>query len=325
MDRFENLKIVTLLKLKGKQTQLLLFFLCSFIFTNSFAQQVKVEVDTTNIRIGEQFYYKIFVEDTANVIIPKLENIKGLEVVEDLKIDTLKSRLLKKYLLTSFDSGAYYIPSQQIFIRNRAYLTDSILINVATVAVDTTKQKMFPIKAIKSEPYVFDDFKPYLIWVVLALLLIAGIIYYIKTRKKEEISEEEAIALLPPFEEAMERLQQLDSKLLWQNNEVKKYYSELTEIVRAYIEKELKIPALEITTDELITMLSDFNDAKTIEVNKEVIKKLKALLSEADLVKFAKSKPLSHEIEEDRRDAEDVLNELKPKPIIEETKEDELE
>ena len=82
---------------------------------------------------------------------------------------------------------------------------------------------------------------------------------------------------------------------------------------------------MESTTDEVISMLSDFNDAKTIEVNKEVIKKLKALLSEADLVKFAKSKPLSHEIEEDRRDAEDVLNELKPKPIIEETEEDELE
>ena len=291
----------------------------------SFAQQVEAKADTTNIRIGEQFYYKISVSDTANVIIPKLENLKGLEIVEDQKIDTLKESLLIKYLLTSFDSGSYYIPSQQVFIKNRAYITDSILINVATVAVDTTKQKMFEIKAIKSEPYGFDDFKPYLIWIILGLLLIAGIIYYFKTRKKEE-DIEEAISLLPPYEEAIERLHQLDGKLLWQNNEIKKYYSELTEIVRAYIEKELKIPALENTTDEVIEMLYDFNDAETIEVNKEVVKKLKALLSEADLVKFAKSKPMSHEIEEDRRDAEDVLNELKPKPvIIEETEEDGLE
>jgi len=302
--------------------RILLFFL--IISSVSFAQQVTVEVDTTSIRIGEQFYYKISVSDTTNVIIPKLENIKGLEIVEDLKMDTLKGSLLKKYLLTSFDSGAYYIPSQQIFIRNRAYITDSILINVATIAVDTTKQKMFEIKSIKDESYGFDDFKPYLIWIILGLLLIAGIIYYIKTRKKEE-DLEETISLLPPYEEAIERLHQLDEKLLWQNNEIKKYYSELTEIVRAYVEKELKIPALESTTDEVIETLYDFNDAKTIEVNREVIKKLKALLSEADLVKFAKSKPMSHEIEEDRRDAEDVLNELKPKPIIEETEEDGLE
>jgi hypothetical protein len=113
--------------------------------------------------------------------------------------------------------------------------------------------------------------------------------------------------------------------LLWQNNEIKKYYSELTEIVRAYIEKELKVPALEITTHELIDILSDFNEAKTIHTSRETIKKLNALLREADLVKFAKSTPLSHEIEEDRRDAEDVLNNLKPTPLIEETRADELE
>lgn len=303
--------------------RILLFFL--IVSTFSFAQQVKVEADTTNIRIGEQFLYKISISDTTNVIIPKLENLKGLEVVEDLKIDTIKNNLIKKYLLTSFDSGAYYIPSQQVFIKNRAFITDSILINVATIAVDTTKQKMFPIKAIQSEPYIFDDFKPYLIWIILGLLFIGGLIYYLKTRKKEEISEEEIISLLPPFEEAMERLHKLDEKLLWQNNQVKKYYSELTEIIRAYIEKELKIPALENTTDELIETLTDFNDAKAIEVNREVVKKLKALLSEADLVKFAKSKPMSHEIEEDRKDAESILNELKPEPIIEEVDEDGLE
>ncbi len=311
--------------------RILLFFL--FLSTVTLAQQVKVEVDTTNIRIGEQFHFKISVNDTANVIIPKLENLKGLEVVEDYKIDTIKNNLIKKYLLTGFDSGAYYIPSQQIFIRNRAHITDSILINVATVAIDTTKQKMFPIKAIKSEPYTFDDFLPYLIWVILGILLIGGLIYYLKTRKKEEISEEEIIAALPPFEEAIERLHKLDEKLLWQNNEVKKYYSELTEIIRSYIEKELKIPALESTTDELIDTLADFNDAKTIETSRDAIKKLKELLQEADLVKFAKSKPLSHEIEEDRKDAENVLENLKAKPVIEEVetetkteeKEDELE
>ena len=154
------------------------------------------------------------------------------------------------------------------------------------------------------------------------ILFIGIILYFVITRKKSQVIEKEIIPALPPYEEAIERLQKLDNKLLWQNNEVKKYYSELTEIVRAYIERELKIPALEITTYELVETLSDFNQAKTIDTSRETIKKLRALLSEADLVKFAKSKPLSHEIEEDRRDAEDILNELKPTPIIEETKEE---
>jgi hypothetical protein len=329
---FENLNISSSIKLKSKWRISILFSLFSFLFTSVFAQQVKVEVDTTNIRIGEQFKYQIFVDDTSNVIIPKLQNLKGLEIVDDIDLDTVEKNLIKKYILTGFDSGAYYIPAQQIFIKNRAYLTDSILISVATVAIDTTKQKMFPIKSIQSEPWVFDDLKPYLIWIILGLLLIGGVIAYIIWKKKNPTlyEEVEILAAMPPFEEAFERLKKLDEKLLWQNNHVKQYYIELTEIIRIYIEKELHIPALESTTDELITTLEDFNDAKTIDTSREGIRKLKELLREADLVKFAKSKPLSYEIEEDRKDAEFILEELKPKveepENVEETpKEDELE
>ncbi|MDC1167934.1 hypothetical protein OAT36_03370 [Flavobacteriaceae bacterium] len=296
--------------------------MCTF----TYAQKVSVATDTTNIRIGEQFLFKIVIKDTANVIFPeKLENLTKLEVVKDIKIDTFKNSLIKKYLMTGFDSGAFYIPTQQIFIKNRAYLSDSVLINVATIAVDTSQQKPFPIKSIQTEPLVYDDFKPYLIWVVLALLLIGLFIYYLKTRKKPEIKEIETVDILPPYEEALEKLQELDDKLLWQNNEIKKYYSELTEIVRVFIEKELEIPALEITTFELISLLSDYNTPKNINITKETVRKLNALLQEADLVKFAKSTPLSHEIEEDRRVAEKVLNDLKPIPLIEEIKENELE
>ena len=302
-----------------------LFFLL-LVSTLTYSQKVSVAIDTTNIRIGEQFLFKIVIKDTANVIFPeKLENLNKLEVVKDIKIDTFKNSLIKKYLMTGFDSGAFYIPTQQIFIKNRAYLSDSVLINVATVSVDTTKQKMFPIKSIQTEPLVYDDFKPYLIWVFLALLLIGLLIYYFKTRKKPEIKEIDTVNTLPPFEEALEKLQELDNKLLWQNNEIKKYYSELTEIIRVFIEKELEIPALEITTFELVSLLSDYNNPKNINITKETVRKLNALLQEADLVKFAKSTPLSHEIEEDRRVAEKVLNDLKPIPLIEETKENELE
>jgi hypothetical protein len=115
----------------------------------------------------------------------------------------------------------------------------------------------------------------------------------------------------------------LDEKLLWQNNKIKEYYSELTEIVRGYIERELKVPALENTSDEILEMIKDFKTSDTIETSKETIDKLKDLLREADLVKFAKSKPLAIEIEDDRRDAEHIIGNLKPKPIIE--KDDELE
>ncbi len=295
-------------------------FLSAFGFSQS--NKVQVEVDTTNIRIGEQFQYKISVDEIENVIIPKLENLKGLEVVDTLKIDTIKNKLVQKYILTGFDSGAFYIPQQQIFIKNQAHLTDSLLINVATIAIDTTKIKKFPIKGIKGEPYQFDDFKNYIYWGIAILILLGLLIYYFVFKKKKEEEEEVIVPLLPPYEEAIQKLQELDEKLLWQNNHVKKYYSELTGIVRGYIERELNIPALESTTDELIDVIKDFSDVKSIETNKETIQKLKELLQESDLVKFAKSKPMSHEIEQDRKDAKDVIDNLKPKK---EVVEDEVE
>ncbi|KGL59988.1 hypothetical protein PHEL49_0854 [Polaribacter sp. Hel1_33_49] len=282
---------------------------------------VKAQIETSQIRIGEQFNLRISVNEIENVILPKLE-LKGLEVIDSAMIDTLGNMLVQKYIITGFDSGAYYIPQQQVFVKNQAYLTDSLLVNVATVAIDTTKIKKFPIKAIKAEPYTFDDFKIY-VYILLAALVIIGFwIYWFVIRKRKMEIEEPTFRALPPYDEAIYKLNELDEKLLWQNNKVKEYYSELTEIVRGYIERELKVPALEKTTDEIIETLKDFNEAETISTSKETIDKLKALLQEADLVKFAKSKPLAIEIEEDRKDAKLVIDNLKPKPIIED---DELE
>ena len=301
-----------------------IFYILLFISTISFAQKpmVKAEIDTTNIRIGEQFQLKISVDETQNVIIPKIELI-GLEVIDSTRIDTIKNSLIRRYILTGFDSGAFYIPQQQIFVKNQAFLTDSLLINIATIAIDTAKVKKFPIKSIKKEPYTFDDFKIY-IYLILAILAIIGFwIYWFVIKKRKETEDAPTYRTLPPFEEAILRLNELDEKLLWQNNKIKEYYSELTEIVRGYIERELKVPALENTTDEVLAMIKDFKNVDSIETSKETIKKLKDLLQEADLVKFAKSKPLAIEIEDDRRDAEFIIGHLKPKQIIE--KEDELE
>ncbi len=295
-----------------------LLYIVLLISSIGFAQEplVKAVIDTTNIRIGEQFQLKIIVNKTKNVIIPKMDStaLGKLEIISEDKIDTIKNSLIKKYLLTGFDSGAFYIPQQQIYINNQAHLTDSLLINVATIAIDTTKQKLFPIKSIKSEPIIFDDYKRYIWWGLAALAIIGLVLYYLVFNKKKE-EETIVVPSIPPFEEAIQKLHQLDEKLLWQNNKIKKYYSELTEIIRSYIERELKIPALEITTDELIATLSDFHTSGVIATTDETIGKLKALLQEADLVKFAKSKPLAIEIEEDRKDAEDVVHHLKPKII----------
>ncbi len=273
-----------------------------------------MQVDTTSIRIGEQIEYKIAVDKSENVLFPKLvlDSLHKVEVVEELEIDTTETKYIKSYLLTSFDSGSYIIPRQQIFINNKIYKTDSLLIDVATVKVDTLKQKLFPIKAVKTQPIIWDDYKNY-VWIALGVLalIIAIILYFVLRKKKEKIPIEERI---PPYDLAMKRLGQLDKKELWQHDKVKQYYVELTDIVRSYIERELHIPALESTTDELIETIKDFNKISTLDLPKKTIKNLESLLQEADLVKFAKSKPVSSEIEMHRVDTENIINNLHPKP-----------
>jgi len=286
-----------------------LFLYCIFfIGFLGYSQEnpVSVSVDTTSIRIGEQIQYKIVVKGNRNIVFPtfKQDSLQKVEVVEALPIDTLKNYLEKKYLLTSFDSGVYFIPKQEILINNSKYFTDSLLIKVATVKVDTLKQKMFEIKAIKSEPKTIDDYK-HLLWLLLLILVVIAVILYFVFRKKKE---KEAVKIyIAPIQEAFQRLKELDEKQLLQQNKVKIYYSELTDIVRTYIEKDINIPALESTTNELIETIIDFNESSKLGISKETIKQLKEVLQSADLVKFAKSNPILEEIRNDRNSVELIL------------------
>ena len=274
-----------------------------------FAQEsVSLKVDTTNIRIGEQINYRILVNEVNNVVFPKLllDSLGRVELVEDVPVDTLKNSLEKRYVLTSFDSGAYVIPRQTVIIKNAKFEIDSLLINVASVKVDTTKQKMFLIKSIKREPKTFEDYQHLTWWLIPFLIALAILVYFIFRKKKKVAAPKVYVA---PIKEALQRLLELDEKELIKQNKVKAYYTELTDIVRTYIEKDIKIPALESTTNELIETITDFNDSSKLGISNETISHLKRVLQSADLVKFAKSKPLIDEIKFDRTTIEEVLKE----------------
>ena len=303
-----------------KNHSLIVFTIAILLGISSYGQ-VSTKIDTTSIRIGEQFNYEIIVDQTKDVRFPKFESdsLNRIGVVKSHKIDSLKNQLIKKYTLTSFDSGRYVLPGQEIFIRDKRFLTDQVIIDVSTVPVDTIKQPMYHIKDIKNEPYLFSDYLNYF-WGLLALLVVIGLILYFVLRDKP--TEEELISRIPPFEAAKLRLKELDEKELLTQNKIKLYYVELTDIVRTFIEKELNIPALESTTDELIETITDFNSSSKLNIPVETLNKLQKLLQEADLVKFAKSKPLQNEIALHRVDAEGVIDSLHPIKVESKQEED---
>ena len=127
-----------------------LFFLCSFF---SFSQ-VTASIDSTKIKIGEQINYKInVVADSSDLVIfPEGQTFSPLEMIDSYKIDTTKVEskynLIKKYGLTQFDSGVYYIPKQKVIIGDKAFYTDSLKVEVNNIVVDTTKQGLYDIKPI---------------------------------------------------------------------------------------------------------------------------------------------------------------------------------
>ena len=324
MLKTENLKILSSISL-FRILLVAALFSCSL---NLQAQVVNAEIDTTAIKIGEQIKYQVHVEDIGNelVVFPEGQTFAPMEVVESPEIDTLqkqnKRKLLKEYFLTKFDSGRYVIPSQKILVGDRSFQTDSFAVEVQDVVVDTTKQKMFPIKP---DSEVSGGLQiPDWVWWLLAILGLAGLVaYFIIRRKAKKDAEPE----LPPYEQAMVYLQELDKSELLDNRNTKEYYSQLSFAARRYLDRKINDRGLEMTTGELIDYLRKEKEAGRLDLSDETIEDFRKMLQRADLAKFANSRPDILTAKEDRSKTGKIIDDLRasvPEPTEEELLQDEV-
>ncbi|MCT8339453.1 BatD family protein [Flavobacteriaceae bacterium TK19130] len=300
--------------------------LCA-IHTTSVAQQVTASVDTTTIRIGEEIRYsmEVVADSTDLIIFPDGQTFPPLEVIESYKVDTTfeqaKYRLIKKYGLTQFDSGSYTIPPQRVMYNDRALVTDSFQVEVRNVPVDTTQQRMFDIKPameVKRPPF---NWIALLLWLVPLLIIGAGLFWYFRRKKRKEEAEQQ----LPPYEEAITALHELDNSPYLKERKSKEYYSHLTEIVKRYLDREVDDIALEATTGELISRLQMHKDAGHFDFDTNTLRKLEEILRRADLVKFAKMEQAEGQAISDRKSIEEIINETEeaiPEPTEEELQAD---
>ena len=298
----------------------LLYYTFLLAFPMLYAQEVKVETNTKNIKIGEQIQYKVSVETPADtpVSFPEGQTFAPLEMVKTRAADTLrdggKYRLVKEYYLTQFDEGKYTIPSQKIRINNKDYFTDSLLVEVHTVAIDTLKQPLYDIKPIQEVKKPFTSYG-WILTIIAAvlLLLIVAFIYFVFIRKKK-FPFLQTQKKLPPFDRAIQDLKELQNSKYLIQSQHKEYYTRLTDIVKAYLEEEVHILAKESTTDELLTKINLLQEKGKLKLNQETITNLKRVLQTADLVKFAKNKPSDDNAEYDRETIENVV--IKTKEAI---------
>jgi len=288
------MKIQKTIKRRASQN-LLLSMCCSFISLLGYGQ-ISSSIDSTAIKIGAELLYKIEVKTDSStlVVFSEEQTFQPLEMINSYAVDTTKKdgyyQFTKTYGLTQFDSGVYTIPRQKINLGGKLFYTDSLEVQVNPVLVDTTKQKLFDIKPLTEVEKSPSGFWGGFALFMLIFLSISGLLYWFVWRKKP-LSEAEKIAALKPYERAKLALEKLDEEQYFQNEEIKTYYSDLTLILRQYLDEKVYEQSLESTTDELVLRLKTLKEANQITLSPETIRNIETILKRADLVKFAKSKP----------------------------------
>ncbi len=112
----------------------------------------------------------------------------------------------------------------------------------------------------------------------------------------------------PPHVIAIYELRALEQEQLWQKGSIKEYHSRITEIIRRYFQDQFYLPALELTTSEVMQYLKQVRKAGVITETTY------NFLSNADLVKFAKFKPMASINEEMMKQAIEIVEKTKPVP-----------
>ncbi|MEO6439046.1 MAG: hypothetical protein ABIO23_07705 [Chitinophagales bacterium] len=272
-----------------------------FLSSKISAQDItaNLKADSTHILIGDFLNVKVTVRYPTGftIVFPATRDSFGnMELVKASRIDTSDNGNFKVlsqiYSVSAYDSGKYQLGPEKILYRNKSgvldsVLSDSISIEVTTMAVDTAKA-IKPIKAPVEVPYSLKEFLPFIAVGIILVAIIIAVIYFIRRWRKtrKTVVKERPKPKDPPHIWARSELKRLDEEKLWQKDEIKKYYSRLTEILRLYLEYRYNWLALESTTEEITGNIHSYN------IPAEAADHLMMVLRNADLVKFAKMIPM---------------------------------
>lgn len=286
-----------------------------------FSQNINVSTiaDTNSMLIGEQFNLQIQVSapKDGEIIWPVFKDTldNNFDIIHQSNIDTLITSntnlrtLSQELTLTSFDTGNLVTPSIPVKFKAKG---DSVTIEansnqnpiyVGSVPVDTA-QKFKGIASPIHQPITIRMVLPYFFGLVILAVLLVALIVYLKRRKENRpFIHTKPEVIIPPQEIALNKLGQLRLDKVWQQGEIKLYYSRLTDIIREYIEGQFSLQALEMTSDEIMSAL------KALNINDLALQKLNGTLMLADLVKFAKEIPSAVENDSCLENLIDFVNE----------------
>ncbi len=287
---------------------------------------VKAEIDSVQILIGNQANLRL------SVLQPQDEHVQfpifdeqipgGVDVVDRAKADTTKLgsnriEIVQNYKVAAFDSGVYYMPPFKFVVKNDTFESNSLTLKAYTLPVDTTDAKIRDIKTVLEPPFSWKIFFRNIGIALFALAFVGAVVYVVlrKIKQKPILTIVRKKPSLLPHVVALHYLDKIKDEKLWQHGRDKEFHTQVTDVLRDYIEKRFGINAMEMTSDEILDSIADDKDVKP------VFDKLKQVLKSADLVKFAKMKFLSNENELSLTNSYIFVNETKIEPVVNETNE----
>ncbi len=296
------------------------------------------EVSTTrdSLLIGDTLTLRVDIQkDMArDLSLPSFE--KGMltpqiEILEGPKVDTIGVHnrtidLRISYRITSFEEGSYVLDSFPLLEGLQApfdtlFSEGEVRIAFGTYEIDTTQDVAIDIKPLIGAPYSWaefqEDVKRYW-WVLLCAIVVAGaVVAGLWWWRKRRIAKKEAERELPSHLRAINALEKVRNKKLWQGGLFKEYFSEITDILRVYMEERYGFGAMEMTSAQIMRELEKF------DLLPKLHNSIKELFTISDLAKFAKGVPTTEECETGYFDAYYFVEQTKQVEQTEEGKSDE--
>ncbi len=287
--------------------------------------KVSADIDSAAIVMGSLNHLRVTVDMPSStpaqlidfpLLTPGVEYLEfnGVDVVASDSTSTetdARTRLKFDFTIQAFDPGEVTIPPFAVLPAPGADTAFSNVVTFKVLPVDVDSlATIHPMASVVSAQSRWYDYIPnWLIWLLAGLAVAAAAVWaYFTFHRHRVVVEERRKPVVPPYELAVQRLNDPQQRHLPENGHEKEYYTRLVDILRDYLQGRFGINAMEMTSTQIVKALRDNPQTRM------TADEIRAVLSVADFVKFAKVRPLPDDNIRSFNRAISFVEQTRPKP-----------
>ena len=276
---------------------------------------VSAELSVKAADIGESFFLNLLVEHPQGASVALQPNGFGDEIYETekkrqqskTKTSGNREKTVIAVELIATKTGQLTVAPQTVSVAFGGSVTEH-QVEKQTISVLSVAEEQADLEDIEAPVSVLrSDYS--LLWAALAVFAIVLSFWlgnlWLKHRKvTESVAAAASNALVPPLEEAMSKLREIERRGALEEADLKPAYHEMSEVFRRYLGKRFGIPALDLTTHEIsVATASD-------PVCKNLSDSITSWLKRTDLIKFANQDTSDGDANVDHKEVCDLIESL---------------